>query len=271
MRIKEPGYRPARVSKEKQSCGHEQWPLKASWHGKGGSLFEGKEEELVRRQEAAFCCCCWCSGLSIILQIGSSTKDTNNGWIVTQVTVVSSIWASFNGLHWYLEKIWLVPCLKYKQPALTHPAWLLPMRATSTMQWWTNSCCELFHQPEGIQKTMPAMPVYCLNNSDKREDPRLDPSDPSELWTNALGIVLLYSKSFVKHSKCNTNPSLTLHVVTSHWQWLWFKVAAKYSHIFEHACSPKIVHISKTPYMLKCLSKSESNLIYFFLWLFINH
>lgn len=59
---------------------------------------------------------------------------------------------------------------------------------------------------------MPDMPVYRLNNSDKKEDPRLDPSDPSELWTNALGIVLLYSKSFVKHSKCNTNISPTLYL-----------------------------------------------------------
>lgn len=42
-RTKEPGYRPTRVSKEKQSNGHEQWPRKASWHGKGGSLFEGEK------------------------------------------------------------------------------------------------------------------------------------------------------------------------------------------------------------------------------------
>lgn len=143
---------------------------------------------LVRRQEAEYCCCCWCSGFSTILQIGSPTKDTNNGWIITQTTVVSSILASLNGLHWYLKKMRLVPCLKHKQPAFTHPALLVPMGATSTMQWWTSGCCELFHQPKGTQKTMSNMPVYRLNN--KREDPRLDPSDPSELWMNLL--VLCY-------------------------------------------------------------------------------
>ena len=65
----------------------------------------------------------------------------------------------------------------------------------------------------------------------------------------------------MKHPKCNTN--LPLYLITGCWQWLWFKVAANYSHSFEYVCSPKTVHTFKALCMLKCLSKCKCNLIFF--------
>lgn len=67
----------------------------------------------------------------------------------------------------------------------------------------------------------------------------------------------------MKHPKCNTNLPLTLYLITGCWQWLWFRVADNYSHSFEYVCSPKTDRTFKALYMLKCLSKSKSNLIFF--------
>lgn len=65
-----------------------------------------------------------------------------------------SILASFDGLHWQSEKIWLISCLNHKPTAVTHLGLLVPLRPTSTVHWWTDGCSDLFHWPRGIQKMM---------------------------------------------------------------------------------------------------------------------